>query len=295
MNILSSKIGSIVLIYSVMFFTTGCVSIKPTTVELSAQVGERMSEMEKLHQVAIQRYFDVEKQKVEDFLTNTWEPLFLKNFIGSSQVLHLLQNVSKIDDKGKSILKQAILLYLVDTTEATRAASDLVLKLTETRKDEDGVVRAILTRYVNDNKLDAAVIHVSSLLGTDEPARIIFEFTEAAHKEMQAQRKEMLVPIEEARMETMAALSQAYAELIRGQGIITGRLEAAAKRSKQQDELLGKLNIKISDTLASRMADISGKVNTGLSKAHDVIEKQKDGNSDNILKAIKDALTQSKQ
>src|SRR5690606_33146561 len=127
--------------------------------------------------------------------------------------------------------------------EADKAATELVNKSTETRKEEDGVVRTILARYVEDQKLNSAVIHISSLLGTDEPARIIFDFAEAAHQEMQAQRKEMLEPIEKARAEAVATLSEAYAEMIRGQSTITGRLEAAAKRSGQQDELLDKLGV----------------------------------------------------
>src|SRR6185369_15165885 len=93
------------LIYLLVFsvFNFSCVSIKPSTVQLSAEVGERLTEMEKIHQLTVQRYFDMEKQKVEDFLTNTWEPLYLKNFLGTSQVLQLLQNTSRIDDRFKNI------------------------------------------------------------------------------------------------------------------------------------------------------------------------------------------------
>lgn len=267
----------------------GCVSIKPSTVQLSAQVGERLSEMEKIHQLAIQKYFDMEKQKVEDFLTNTWEPQFLKNFLGTSQVLDMLQNVSKIDDRGRRSIKSGISRYLTDTSEAERATKELVAKLTETRKGEDGLVRTVLTRFVEDNKLDAAVIHVSSLLGTDEPARIILDFAEAAHEEMLAQRKEMLAPIEQARAEAVASLSQAYAELIRGQSTITGRLEAAARRSKQQDELLNKLGVgQVPKELVDKMTDITNKVNKGLGAANTAVKKLKDG--EGVISAFKDAF-----
>ena len=267
----------------------GCVSIKPSTVQLSAQVGERLSEMEKIHQLAIQKYFDMEKQKVEDFLTNTWEPQFLKNFLGTSQVLDMLQNVAKIDDRGRRSIKSGIARYLTDTSEAERATKELVAKLTETRKGEDGLVRTVLTKFVENNKLDAAVIHVSSLLGTDEPARIILDFAEAAHEEMLAQRKEMLAPIEQARAEAVASLSEAYAELIRGQSTITGRLEAAARRSKQQDELLNKLGVgQVPRELVDKMTDITNKVNKGLGAASTAVKKLKDGES--VMAAFKDAF-----
>jgi hypothetical protein len=267
----------------------GCVSIKPSTVQLSVAVGERLSEMEKIHQLAIQKYFDMEKQKVEDFLTNTWEPQFLKNFLGTSQVLDMLQNVSKIDDRGRRSIKSGISRYLTDTSEAERATKELVAKLTETRKGEDGLVRTVLTKFVENNKLDAAVIHVSSLLGTDEPARIILDFAEAAHEEMLAQRKEMLAPIEQARAEAVASLSEAYAELIRGQSTITGRLEAAARRSKQQDELLNKLGVgQVPKELVDKMTDITNKVNKGLGAANTAVKKLKDG--EGVISAFKDAF-----
>lgn len=267
----------------------GCVSIKPSTVQLSAAVGERLSEMEKIHQLAIQKYFDMEKQKVEDFLKTTWEPQFLKNFLGTSQVLDMLQNVSKIDDRGRRSIKSGISMYLTDTSEAERATKELVTKLTETRKGEDGLVRTVLTKFVENNKLDAAVIHVSSLLGTDEPARIILDFAEAAHEEMLAQRKEMLAPIEQARAEAVASLSEAYAELIRGQSTITGRLEAAARRSKQQDELLDKLGVgQVPKELVDKMTDISAKVNKGLGAASTAVKKLKDG--EDVISAFKEAF-----
>lgn len=270
---------------------TACVSIKPSTVELSTQVGQRMSEMEKIHQLALQRYFDMEEKRIEDFLTNTWEPLFLKNFLGTSGILQLLQNTAAIDDKGKRILAEGIALYLTDRTEADKAATDLVAKLTTSRKDEAAMVKSVLVRYVEDKKLENAVTHIVALLGTDEPAQIILEFAEAAHREMLAQRKEMLAPLQQARAEAVSTLSEAYAELIRGQSTITGRLEAAAKRSKQQDELLGKLGVKpVSVALATKMADVSGKVTNALTKAQEVVDKQKPGEKINIVSAIKDAL-----
>lgn len=282
---------SLALLFSLTTLLYSCVSIKPSTVELSTQVGQRISEMEGIHQKALQRYFDMEKQKVEDFLTRTWEPLFLKNFLGTSNVLQLLQNVSGFDEEGKKVLQEGIALYLTDPTEAPRAADKLVSKISDSRKGESGAVREVLKDFVENKKLDAAVVHISSLLKTDEPARIIFEFAEAAHNEMQAQRKELLAPIDEARMEASASLSEAYAELIRGQSTITGRLEAAAKRTKQQDELLEKFGVKeIANKATESMANLSTKVNNALTKAQTFITAGKEVVPESILNSIKEAL-----
>ncbi len=263
---------------------SSCVSIKPSAVELSSEVGVRLVEMEKIHQLALQRYFDMEKQKVEDFLTNTWEPLFLKNFLGTSQVLQLLQAVSRIDDQSRSIITETISSYLDDPAEARMAADTLIQALNTSRRGEDRLVRTVLNRYVEDEKLEAAVIHVSSVLGTDEPARIIFEFTEAAHHEMQKRRKELLTPIEQARAQAVAELSSAYAELIRAQSRVTSRLEAASRLSKQQDLMMNHIGIKqISENVQTRLLNVSSAVDNAVGKANDILSATEEGQGENQL------------
>jgi hypothetical protein len=281
------------LIYLLVFsvFNFSCVSIKPSTVQLSAEVGERLTEMEKIHQLTVQRYFDMEKQKVEDFLTNTWEPLYLKNFLGTSQVLQLLQNTSRIDDRFKNILREGIAGYLDDKTEAKKAADTLAARLSTSRKGEEGVVRTVLQRFVESNKLEDAIAHINALLGSDEPARIIIDFAAQAHKDMEDQRSEMMAPIEKARAETVATLSASYAELIRGQATITGRLEAAARRSKQQDELLDKLGVsKISQDVEKQLANVSEKVDVAITAAEKAAKQGEGIIPDKILNELKKGL-----
>jgi hypothetical protein len=271
-------------------FFTSCVSINPSAVQLSSEVGERIVEMEKLHRLAVQRYFDGERKRIEDYLTYVWEPQYLKNLLGMSDVLQQLQAASVIDLRTKNILQKGIAAYLLDTSEAERAATELVKKLTDARKGERAVVKGVLTNFIENKKLDSAATHITALLGSDEPAQIILEFAAAAHKEMQAQRSELLDPLEALRVEAMETLGQAYSELIRGHSTITGRLEAASKRTKQQDELLGKLGIgKISQDLATKLADVSSKVNEGLRQADKIIEDS-NGDPDKIFKSLKDSL-----
>jgi hypothetical protein len=279
-----------IFVFFTVFFSS-CVSIKPSTVQLSAEVGARISEMEKLHQMAVQRYFDMEKQKVGDFMKSTWEPLFLKNFLGTSQVLDALQKVSTFSADTRMVLQESIAKYLDDTTEAPKATADLIKALDAARSAEPGVVRTTLQRFVNDNKLDAAVIQVSSVLGTDEPARIIMDFAQAAHDEMDARRKSLMEPIEQARLETSAALSEAYAELIRGQSTITGRLEAAARVSRQQDELLDKLRLNdISKTVTDKLSSITTAVNKALNDANNALQGVDPNNKSKVLSDLKKAL-----
>ena len=289
-SLLSQRI--LLPVFFLAILQTACVSIKPSTVQLSNEVGQRLSEMEKIHHLALSRYFDMEQQRVEEFLTNTWEPLFLKNFLGTSNILSLLQQAPSIAEQQRLILKEGIALYLDDKAEADRAAKELFAKLSDSRKGEEEVVKTVLTRYIDKDQLNRAVVHINRLLLSEDPARIIFEFTEAAHQQMQAQRKEMLAPILAARMEALASLSASYAELIRGQSTITGRLQAAARRSKQQDELLNQLKLNPSEALVDKMTSITSKVNRALSVAQSAANAKKEGSTNDALKAIKDALSQ---
>jgi hypothetical protein len=273
------------------FLFCSCVSIKPATVQLSAEVGSRISEMENVHQIAIQRYFDIEKQKVEDFMKQTWEPLFLKNFLGTSQVLDMLQKVSTINEQTRTAIQQGLVRFLDDSSEAPKVTTHLINALDASRATEPAVVRTALKKFVPDDKLDAAVTHVTSLLGTDEPARIIMDFAQAAHDEMDAQRKSLVEPIEQRKLETIAALSEAYAELIRGQATITGRLEAAARVSRQQDELLDKLGLNdVFKKVTENLAAVTQQVNDALVKANDAIKNIDKNNKVDFLNQLKDAL-----
>jgi len=275
-----------------LFLIYGCGSvISSSTVQLSADVGSRISEMEQLHQLAVQRYFDMEQQKIEDFLTKTWEPLFLKNFLGTSQVLAQLQNVSSFDAADESQIKDVVTSYLTDPSEASEMTDKLIQKLNLARQKEGDDVRSIVTEYIDNDKIDAAVIHITSLLKTDEPAQIIFEFAEDAHNEMNARRQSLLAPLDQLRKETAAELSGAYAELIRGQSTITGRLEAASKVSQQQDILLAKLGIKTTTKdIQAKLSNFTTKVDGALSLAGGLTAGDgKSGMSlpDNILNTLK--------
>lgn len=283
------------IVFFFLSFLYGCGSvISASTVKLSADVGSRITEMEKLHQLAIQRYFDLEEQKIEDFLTKTWEPLFLKNFLGESQVLQLLQNVSSFSDTEKSQIQEAVKSYLTDTSEAVQLTDDLFVKLDASRKQEGDEVRSVVNNYVvGQENIDAAVIHINSLLNTDEPAQIIFDFAEDAHNEMNKERQSLLAPLNQLRQEAAAELSAAYAELIRGQSTITGRLEAAAKVSEQQDQLLSSLGIKTTTRdIQAKLSGFTSKVDGALNLASGLTDDGSGGMNlaDKILNTLKSEL-----
>jgi len=259
---------------------SSCVTISPATVELSSQVGDRITAMEQMHQLAIQRYFDAEEQKVKDFMTDEWEPLFLKNFLAESNVLNELNSVSRIDLATQKAIEQSLKLYLADTTEAPIISKKLFSILDNSRSNEAAQIERVLGDYIEDNKLRDAANHVYSLLGTDEAAKIMIEFAEAAHEVMLARRISLMEPIQLAREEATGAISAEYANIIRGQSIITGRLEAVRRNRELQMALLNSVvSSDIVKSFTDRATTLSKVVKTAINAAREAELLKSPGNN----------------
>lgn len=279
-----------------IFFS--CVSISSSTVELSSKVGDRITEMEKLHQESIQRYFDVEEQKIKDFLTNTWEPLFLKNFIGESEVQDKINTASRLDYNLQENIKLALQEYFKEDELAFETAFDRIIsRLEENRTLEKNIINDALSDHLEGEELKIAVSHIGSLLSTDEVAQIIFEFAEAAHLEMKTQQEKLLAPIEKARILVSAELSASYADLIKGQSIITGRLEASRRKSEQQDVLLGLIGANDHlNNISNKLVGISTGVDNFLNTSNKIMVKEGQSleNSESLIDILMNSLDKVK-
>jgi anionic cell wall polymer biosynthesis LytR-Cps2A-Psr (LCP) family protein len=83
-------------------------------------------------------------------------------------------------------------------------------------------------------------------------------------------------PIRQAREEVTAEISAEYANIIRGQSIITGRLEAARRSSELQTALLNSVISKGTFTnFTERAVKLSEEIQTRIKDAKDYL-KQKD-------------------
>jgi hypothetical protein len=287
-------LGTVAVLPVLMVFVCACATIGPSTVRLSAEQAARLAEMEGLHQLALRRYFEEERRKIEDFLKKEWEPLFLKNFLAESGILMDLQKTSQFGETERALLRETVKNYLVDESEAEDLTGELVRVLESSRSGEPQKIKDVVNRYVEDEKVDAAVQHVVLILSSEEPGRMIIEFAEAAHREMELQRKQMLEPLERAQNEAVSQLSAAYAEMLAAQGVLTARLEAASRVTEEQDRLLESIGgVGSADDLRSRLADISEKVDRALEKAESLIPEDMEGgglNPADIFDAIKSAL-----
>jgi hypothetical protein len=192
-------LGSLVLI----IVLAGCGTMSSATVELSTEITARTKDMEKTHIYAINNYFDSEKKRIEEFMNEKWTPLFLRNFIGTSQILEDLEKTQSIGVNTRHNLAVAAQEYLTDPSEGKEMANKIVDTLNEKRKGEDAAIRAIIEDYIPNEKQDAAAVHMMALLNLETPAVLIMEFAEAANEQIQEQQQALVKPIEDARAKTL--------------------------------------------------------------------------------------------
>lgn len=253
----------IVVCFSILSLA-GCATVGPASVKLSSETAARSAELGTLHQELVRNYFASERQRVETFLKEKWEPQYLRNLLGMSGIMSDLKKSMSFDEAKRNELKAALELYLDDDSEAPKVVNEVTAALTKTRGDEPTEVRKILNKFVPDEQLESATAHLAALLGTHEPALLIVEFARDAHEEMAKQREEMLAPIDIAEKQVLAELTASYTTLARAQGTITARLEAASRAREQQDKLLMTAGIENPSTLRERLGNVSNNIGNAL-------------------------------
>ena len=122
MSIARMKPRTQLALVALLLSTTACATVSPAPAMLSAELGDRMSEMRGLHQLALEHLFENERRRVEDFIENEWTPLFLKNYLAESRLLFLIEQLGTIGEEQRSLLRTTLEEYLTDPDEAERAA-----------------------------------------------------------------------------------------------------------------------------------------------------------------------------
>jgi len=286
-------LGALVLI----IVMAGCGTMSSATVELSTEITARTKDIEKTHTYAVNTYFDSERKRIEEFMQEKWTPLFLRNFIGTSRILDDLKKTESIGANTRDNLAVAAREYLTDSSEGEAMANKIVDTLNEKRKDEDAAIRTIVKDYIPREKQDAAVIHMTALLNLETPAVLIMEFTQAANEQIQTQHQALLKPIEDARAKTLEEVRKAYTDIYAGQGVITGRLEAAVRKGEQQARLVdavggegtaAKINAKLT-RLARDLNGVFEKIDD-LYKQREPITDALGNKANNLMKILKEGL-----
>jgi hypothetical protein len=281
------------LALALAFSTAGCAKMSEATPKLSAELGDRIAEMQGLHELTLDRFFDAERRRIQDFLDREWNPLFLKNFLGTSNLLAVISQSGFVSESDSSNIEVLAKSFLSDPAEAGRMTREIVAKVRGTRGEEEKQVRQVVGRFVDNNKVDAAVTQIVSLLKSEDPGKVVLEWAQDAQTEINRKREEMLAPLDEAELTAKSELAKAYGEMAQANGAITGRLEAAARASAQQSALLSAFGVdSVGERLRLRLGGISSAVGDALAIADTALSSSDDPKAvgKSLLEALRDKL-----
>ena len=212
-----------ILIGSSLFMS--CAKVPEEAVSLSIVVGNRIAVVQTSHEKFVRKYFDLARMRVEDFLVNRWIPEFLETFVQDAKLMKKLENPKPFEQA------------------------------------EIDQLREELQRVVQARKLNQAVSAVESALGDSERGKITLEFAEAALEEIQAQRTELIQPLNQLETTAVAEIRGAYAELIQMQSSVTAFVKSVRKVNVEQDAILQRLGLlKARDQAVDRVISLNDRI-----------------------------------
>ena len=62
----------------------GCISIPQEAPELSVELGNQISSIEKSHITLLHKYFNDKREKIDNFVLHEWAPLLANNYFSNS-------------------------------------------------------------------------------------------------------------------------------------------------------------------------------------------------------------------
>jgi hypothetical protein len=191
--------------------TISCVSVPQEAVVLSSLVGTQIAEHRASHEAFVRRYFARCRDVVELFLRDRWVPEYLETFVGESEVMELLTTPDEVfgEDQLERLMEEVL------------AVSGI------------GEVRAPLV-----------IEAVSRVIGDVERGQVMLDFAEVALAEIEAQRSELLDPLDRREEEVLDYLAESYGQLELAQTQVTAYLASAQEVTRSQDEILQAMGIR---------------------------------------------------
>jgi len=78
----------------------GCATIPPEAPELSAQLGTRLDALQAAHRRLLADFFNEKRHRVDDFIQDTWMPLFAKDFFSEPKIAGMWDQVVASKDSA---------------------------------------------------------------------------------------------------------------------------------------------------------------------------------------------------
>lgn len=187
---LTKRFNAVLLILgAISIFTVGCGSkaIGPSAVKLSVELGDRISEMHAIHQLALENSFEYERARIDAVFKEKWISHYLKTQLEDSELLRKLEQ-------------------------------------------------------------------------SENPVLLMNEWIAAVQAAIERERKERFQPMAEFQKEMRSKLTQQYTDMLKANGVITARLEAAAEMSASQDKLLDAFKVGIMEQLRAESSNVADKI-----------------------------------
>jgi DNA repair ATPase RecN len=160
------------------------------------------------HEAFVSAYFQLSRQRVEDFLDQRWIPTFLGNFVEQSNLMQALENVRPLTDAQNTHLQANLQSAGISPA------------------DQAKVIQA-----------------VDNAFGDPDRGKQVLLFSEAALKQIQIKRKALLAPIDEQERKSLDELRKVYAQVQQAQDAVTAHLSSVQKVTEEQDQVLERLGL----------------------------------------------------
>jgi len=217
------------VLIGLLLFALGCVSAPRATVELAEITDQQIAEMQASHEKFVRLYYDKLRDDVDHFMEQRWIPEFLSNVV---------EGKGEGGKKFRADIDKAYKLVTLDW--------ETVIQIKEV-KDED-------VKETIRGAIKKLTMQENAVLGM-----VLLDFSKAAQKEINTQRKLLMRPIDQQEAYVLDQLRVGYADLLRGSTAIKGYLASAVELVEQREVILQKLGVletqgKIVD-IATRLSD----------------------------------------
>jgi hypothetical protein len=224
-QVLTRVVGVGILIVCILS-DSACVKVPAQAVVLSRTVGERLPDLQASHEAFVSAYFQLSRERVEDFLDQRWIPTFLGNFVAKSDLMQKLENVEPFTEEQNTRLKAKLQQAGISPA------------------DQEKIIQA-----------------VNNAFGDPDRGKLMLLFSEAALKQIQLKRKSLLNPIDEQERQSLSQLRTVYAQVQQAQDAVTAHLSSIRNVTDEQDQVLARLGLlKSRDTVIEKALETNQEI-----------------------------------
>jgi hypothetical protein len=217
------------VVIGLLLLTLGCVSAPRATVELAEITDQQIAEMQASHEKFVRLYYDKLRDDVDHFMEQRWIPQFLSNVV---------EGKGEGGKKFRADLDKAYKLVTLDW--------ETIIQIKEVK--DEGVKETIR------DAIKKLATQENAVLGM-----VLLDFSKAAQKEINTQRKLLIRPIDQQEAYVLDQLRIGYADLLRSSTAIKGYLASVVTLVEERDAISQRLGVletqrKVVD-VATRLSD----------------------------------------